>query len=188
MTVEEIFGKISTHMLNGVMVHEQLANYYDFLGLCGYKKCHEYHFYSESISYRNICNFYISTFNKLISEQIPDTSSVIPQSWYRYGRFDVDINTKKNAIQTGLNKWVNWERDTKKFYESMYKELINIGEINAAIMVSKLVEDVSSELKCAEQYLLNKEMIGYNMSDIIAEQDCERDMYSKKICKLFRKK
>ena len=55
-------------------------------------------------------------------------------------------------------------------------------------MVSKLVEDVSSELKCAEQYLLNKEMIGYNMSDIIAERDCERDMYSKKICKLFRKK
>lgn len=70
----------------------------------------------------------------------------------------------------------------------MYNELINIGEVNAAIMVSKLIEDVSSELKCAEQYLLNKEMIGYNMSDIIAEQDCEKDMYSKKICKLFGKK
>ena len=76
----------------------------------------------------------------MISEQIPDTSSVIPQSWYRYSRFDVDINTKKNAIQTGINKWVNWERDTKKFYESMYKELINIGEVDAAIMVSKLIE------------------------------------------------
>lgn len=60
--------------------------------------------------------------------------------------------------------------------------------INAAIMVSKLIEDVSSELKCAEQYLLNKEAIGYNMSDIIIEQDCEKDMYSKKICKLFGKK
>lgn len=188
MTVEEIFGRISTHMLNGVMVHEQLANYYDFLGLCGYMRCHEYHFYSESISYRGICKFYMSTYNKLINEQNPNISSVIPQSWHRYGRFDVDANTKKNAIQAGLNKWISWERDTKTLYESMYKELINIGEIDAAIMVSSLVEDVSSELKCAEQYLLNKEMIGYNMSDIIAEQDCEESTYSKKICKLFSKK
>ena len=188
MTVEEIFSKISTHMLNGVMVHEQLANYYDFLGLYGYRKCHEYHFYSESISYRGICKFYISTYNKLISEQIPNTSSVIPQPWYKYKRFDVDVNTKKNAIQLGLSKWVNWEKETKAFYESMYMELIGIGEVDAAIIVSSLVEDVSFELKCAEQYLLNKEMIGYNMSDIIAEQEYEENMYSKKIFKLFSKK
>ena len=166
MTVEEIFGKISTHMLNGVMVHEQLANYYDFLGLCGYKKCHEYHFYSESISYRDICSFYISTYNKLISEQIPDTSSVIPQSWYRYSRFDVDINTKKNAIQTGLNKWVNWERDTKKFYESMYKELINIGE--GSLYFSKLFKI-------------------FNSSNAVPSVIIQINL-AKKICKLFGKK
>lgn len=188
MTVEEIFAKISTHMLDGIMVHEQLANYYDFLGLCGYKKCHEYHFYSESVSYRNICSYYISTFNKLISEQIPNTASIIPQSWYRHNRFDVDINTKRNAIQSGLNKWISWERETKTLYQSMYRELMVIGEIDAANMVSKLVDDVSSELKSAEQYLLNKELVGYNMSDILYEQDCEKDMYSKKICKLFCEK
>lgn len=188
MTVEEVFTKISTHMLNGIMIHEQLANYYDFLGLCGYKKCHEYHFYSESISYRKICSYYISTYNKLISEQIPNTASIIPQSWYRHNRFDVDSNTKRNAIQSGLNKWVGWERETKTLYQSMYKELIDIGEVDAANMVSKLVDDVSSELKSAEQYLLNKELVGYNMSDILDEQDCEVDEYEKKISKLFGKK
>ena len=188
MTVEEVFTKIATHMLNGIMVHEQLANYYDFLGLCGYKKCHEYHFYSESISYRKICSYHINTFNRLISEQIPNTASIIPQSWYRHNRFDVDSNTKRNAIQSGLNKWVNWERETKTLYQSMYKELIDIGEIDAANMVSKLVDDVSSELKSAEQYLLNKELVGYNMSDILDEQDCEVEEYEKKIGKLFGKK
>ena len=31
MTVEEIFRDLSAHMVKGVMIHEQLADYYDFL-------------------------------------------------------------------------------------------------------------------------------------------------------------
>lgn len=30
------------------------------------------------------------------------------------------------------------------------------------------------------QYLLNKELVGYNMSDILDEQDCEVEEYEKK--------
>ena len=46
MTIEEIFGRISQHMIRGMMTHDQLASYYDFLGLRGYKRCHEYHYFS----------------------------------------------------------------------------------------------------------------------------------------------
>ena len=35
MTVEEIYAELSAHMIKGIMMHEQLANYYDFLGLEG---------------------------------------------------------------------------------------------------------------------------------------------------------
>ena len=33
MTVEEIFKELATHALKGMMVHEEMCNYYDFLGL-----------------------------------------------------------------------------------------------------------------------------------------------------------
>ena len=51
MTVEQIFSEIINHMVKGLMVHEHLANYYDFLGLQGYRQCHEYHYKEESCSY-----------------------------------------------------------------------------------------------------------------------------------------
>jgi hypothetical protein len=44
MTVEEVFKSIAERQLQGLMMHEDLANYYDFLNLHGYKKCQEYHF------------------------------------------------------------------------------------------------------------------------------------------------
>lgn len=59
MTVEEIFSKISAHMIEGMMFHEQMCNYYDFLGLHGYKRCHEYHYLCETIEHRKLERFYI---------------------------------------------------------------------------------------------------------------------------------
>ena len=40
MTVDEIFSKLSGHMIKGLMIHDQMSDYYDFLSLRGYKRCH----------------------------------------------------------------------------------------------------------------------------------------------------
>jgi len=39
MTVEEIFNKIASHMLEGLKYHDEMAKLYDFLGLYGYSIC-----------------------------------------------------------------------------------------------------------------------------------------------------
>lgn len=117
MTVIEIFSELSDHMLEGLMTHEQLANYYDFLGLSGYKKCHEYHFYDEMLGYRKVQNYFINHYNKLIPESIRDFSNIIPAAWYEVARKDVDAATRSAAVKTGMELWVKWEQDTKKFYE-----------------------------------------------------------------------
>lgn len=170
MTVEQIFQKIIDHMVKGLMVHEQLANYYDFLGLSGYKKCHEYHYYKESCEYRELYHFYISTYNRLLPEMQFDNPNVIPSSWIGYTRQMVDTKTKRNAIQEGLNKWVSWETETKAMLEQMYKELIAIDEVYAASKISEMICDVAKELKTAEQYQLNKIANGYDIVSIIEEQ------------------
>ena len=54
MTYEEIFSNISAHMIKGIMFHAQMADYFDFLGLKGYKRLHEYHYFDESIMFRKL--------------------------------------------------------------------------------------------------------------------------------------
>lgn len=168
------------------MTHESLANYYDFLGLEGYKRCHEYHYLAETMNYRSLCRYFINHHNMLIPDTRIETPSVIPDSWYSHKRQDVDTTTKRNAVQAGLEKWVEWEKSTKDLYEKMYKELMDIGEVASAIKVQCFVCDVDKELKKAERYKLNKESIGYDMNEIIAEQKSKHKKYQKKCEKELR--
>ena len=185
MAVEDIFSRLANHMIKGLMTHEELANYYDFLGLGGYKRCHEYQFYAESKSYRRICKYFINHYNKLIPEMYVETPSIIPDNWYRYTRQDVDTNTKRNAVRNGLSLWISWERDTKQFYQSIYRELMDTEEVASACVVAELIEDVDCELKKAERYQLNKEAIDYNIEGIIAEQNELHNKYKCKMKSLF---
>ena len=180
MSVEEIFTALSSHMTKGVMFHEQMADYYDFLNLHGYKRCHEYHYFSQSCAYRGVCRYFINHHNRLIPEMPVDSSSIIPQSWFNYARQDVDMETKRNAVKNGLQLWVNWERQTKQLYESMYKQAFNMNQIASACKIKELIKDVDQELKKAERYHLNKMAINYDMTQIIAEQKSKHDKYKKK--------
>lgn len=181
MTVEEVYSKIATHMIEGIMIHDQLTTYYDFLQLKGYKRCHEYHYLCENIAYRGINRYYTNHHNKMIEiEQIPNPG-LIPSGWYKYTRHDVDPNTKRNAVKVGLEKWVEWESSTKKLYEKMYSELIAIGEVASAFKIKELIEDVDNELKCAERKLINAKAVDYNLSDILNEQESEHKKYKIKM-------
>ena len=121
MTLEEIYRDLSAHMIKGLMVHDELANYYGFLGLDGYRCCHEYHYMAENCGYKKLNKYFIHHHNKLIPYKDIDNPNVIPDSWYRYAREDVDNATKENAIKRGLSIWLEWEKETKRLYQNMYK-------------------------------------------------------------------
>ena len=181
MTVEEIYSKIANHMIKGMMTHEQLANYYDFLGLEGYKRCHEYHYIKETCEYRSLCRYFINHHNKLIPYSDVENPNIIPSAWYSHIRDDVDTTTKRNAVKSGLTVWVNWEKETKKLYEDMYNELIKIGEVASAFKVKELICNVDCELKKAERYHLNKKATDYDILLIIEEQHKKHEKYRKKM-------
>lgn len=181
MTIEEIFIKTVEHMLKGVMIHDELANYYDFLGLQGYKKCHEYHGMAETHNYRKIMHYYITRFNKFLPEPKVEPAGIIPASWNGYTRQQVDTKTKQSAVKAGLEKWISWEKETKLFYSNMYQELLNINEVSSALEFEKLICDVDCELKKAEQYQLNKIATNYDITNIISDQHKKHKKYKKQI-------
>lgn len=184
MTVEEIYSKILQHMIKGLMFHEQMSNYYDFLGLKGYKRCHEYHYLEENCAMRTLNRYFINHHNKLIPKLDVSDPEIIPNSWYKYSRQDVDNGTKKNAVKNGLTLWREWETETKELYEKMYKELIDIDEVASAMKIKELICDVNCELKKVERYQLNKKATDYDLIDIIEEQHKKHEKYRHKMKKI----
>lgn len=181
MTVEEIFSQLVAHAIEGLMVHAQMAEYYDFLGLKGYEKCHEYHYFSESCNYRNMCEYYIRHFNKLPMELPFNDPKIIPETWYKYNRLDVDAATRKSSVIAGMTKWVDWETKTKHLYEQMYIELMALNQVAAALEVKKYIECTDDELASAYQKHIDRKAIDYDISSIMNEQDELYKKYKKKL-------
>ena len=185
MTVEEIFNQLASHMIEGMMIHDALSKGYDFLGLCGFAKAHEYHHIAETKGYQCLLHYYSTHYHKLLeSKNIPEPD-IIPSSWYKYTTMDVDTNTKRQAVKTMMEKWVQWERDTKALYEKMYTELWALGEIAAANKINCYICDVTDELKHAEKKWIKLTTLEYNINSIISWQKPMYKKYKEKLEHLF---
>ena len=181
MTEEEIFSQLAQHMIEGLMVHSQLSDFYNFLGLKGFAKCHEYHFYCENGGYRKLVDYYMKHYHKLVVETPFSNPDVIPENWYNFTKQQVDSNTRKTSIQTGFERWVKWEKDTKKLLESMYNELVKINEIASANEISCFINDVDEELTFAQEKLLCYKAIDFDIVEIMSRQEDLYKKYEKKI-------
>ena len=181
MTIEEIFNKIATHMIEGIMYHDEFAKIYDFLGLWGYARCQDYHHFEEEQGYRQLSLYYATHYFKLLQIEEITKPKIIPETWYKYTAQAVDASTKQKTIKELMTKWVEWERSTKKLYQEMRQELAALNELDAAMKIDHYIYDVSKELSNVEQQLLDLEAINYDMSVIIPEQKSLQHKYKKKL-------
>lgn len=170
MTAEEIFARLKAHALEGMVFHDEMSRYYDFLGLTKYRDCQRKHYEEETEGYICLNEYYMNHFGRFIPKSPMERPDVIPDSWYGYSRHDVDTGTKTSAVKTATKKWVEWEKTTKDLYEELCGELLECGEVAAAHFVAKFVKDVDYELAEASKEHIRLESVGYDLSLIISEQ------------------
>ena len=173
----EVFNEISRRMIKGVMFHAQMADYFDFLNLHGLKRWSEYQFLSESAELRGLHRYAINHLGKLINDGDVSGTEYIPSSWYSSTRQQVDSSTRKQAVKEALEKWYNWEKETKEFYERQFKILTDNYKIASANKVNSIICDVDQELKKVCRKLLEYKAVDYDMDYIMFEQDAMHNHY-----------
>ena len=181
MEIGEIFKKLSDRMVSGVMLHEQQADLFDFLNLHGYKRMSEYNAKCEMKSYRKIHRYYINHYNKLIEEDVIENPNIIPMSWYKYARQDVDTNTKRTYVRENVEKLYKWEKETKELYENLYIEALDIGEAAAANKIMCLIHKVDKELKYVTRLHIDLVNVDYDFSYILGCQQQMHDWYKERM-------
>lgn len=179
-TAGEVFAKISTRLIEGMMLHDRMADYYDFLGLMGFKRMHEYKFLKDSVELRGVRRYYINHFNMLLTDQASAPEWNIPASWFDHYRIDVGSETKKNAVKSGVEKWCEWEHESKHLYETCYRELCESDEIAAACKIKELIMRADMAAKCADRLLIRLKGMDYDMPTITIMQDEIHSEYDEK--------
>lgn len=180
-TAEEIFAQIKNRKIAALMFHGQMADYFDFLSLHGYKRLHEYQYFEESAEFRRISRYYINHHGKLLPEGFEGEINPIPTAWLTANRMAVGKSTKQKAVEDGFNMYREWESDAKAAYERYAARLRELGHEADAIFVDGFVKDVGHELKCIDRIILDLISAGYDMVYIVESQKEIHDKYKKKL-------
>lgn len=68
--LQTLYSELMNRMKQGVEMHDQLSDYYSFLNLPGYQKCHEYQMLCELLTYRKAKDAYMREFNQLVQPNL----------------------------------------------------------------------------------------------------------------------
>lgn len=171
MTKEEIFAGISAHQIKGVMMHAQMSECFGFLNLHGWKKLHKHRMREELKDYCRVRAFYICEYGVLLQDKKVEDPEVIPASWHGKAHSDVDTSAKRRAVRDKVRQWADWEKETKKLYESYYTQLGYLSDTAAMRMLCDMIHETSKEVKTTEKMLLELEDVDYDMCAIYQMQD-----------------
>lgn len=180
MTSEDIFGAIHDRQISALMFHSQMADLFDFLGLMGFKRMHEYQYLAESAEHRGLCRYYTNHHNKLLVGEHPQGPKVIPLEWGQYTRFDVTPQVRKQAVEKAFNEYREWESDTKKIYSEYSKALMNLGCVADALKINEYIKDVDQELKHLDRMLIKLKAISFDAVGIMDMQEGLHEHYREK--------
>lgn len=177
---EEIYLKLDEHMQKALGIHEQLADYFCFLGLQGFKRKLEYQYMCEVAGKRKLHHKYINMHHKIIPMRQVEVPRIIPSDWSRYTTNDVNDNVLPKFVKSAMTQYKEWEERTKQLYEEVWQECINYGMTADAEYISDLVEDVTKEIKKVNRMCEQLNGTGYDSVAIHNMQDKYHEKYKKK--------
>lgn len=180
-SVDDVFAEINSRQIAALMMHDQMADYFDFLGLSGYKRLHLYQYFAESKERRDVAHYYINHHGKLIPDRFEGNVQMIPESWRSANRMSVGKSTKQKAVEDGFSVYLGWEQATKDVYQKYATALREQGYVADAIFVDRLVEDVDNELERLERIITDLITSGYDPVYILESQKELHDKYKKKM-------
>lgn len=180
MSEEDIFMAIRDRQISALMFHSQMADLFDFLGMMGFKRMHEYQYFSESAEYRGTCRYYTNHHNKILIEGHPKGLEVIPEEWGQYTRFNVTPSVRKQAVERSFNRYREWESETKELYSQYSIALMNLGCVADFNRVCELITDVDQELKYLDRILLKLKAISFDAIGMMDMQEELHEHYAEK--------
>lgn len=181
MTREEIFSAISARQIEGIMLHDQMAQCFTFLHLDGYKRLQEFRFMDEAAEHRSMVRFYIERYNRLIPGAHANNPAILPESWMGRTRLEVDTSTKRMAVRDMFKRWVNWESSTLSSLQAHAQILYNSGDVVGADYIGRMAKDVADELKTATGMMIDLDAVDYDMAVILDSQPALHRKYKHKL-------
>lgn len=178
--LEDVYLKVDERMCKALNFHEQLADYFCFLGLQGFKRMCEYQYMKECAEKRKVHKRYIDMHHKILPTVGCTGMNIIPKEWERHTTHDIDDSVIPKYTKTALKTYYDWEVETKEIYKELCNKLLQMGEHSDYEFLKELVLDVEKEIKKIMRLYENLNGTGYDVNAIQSMQDKYHEKYKKK--------
>lgn len=177
---KDVYSMVNARQVGALMFHDEMADLFDFLGLRGFKRMHEYQYFVESAEHRALKRYYLNHHGMLLADTNIKEVSVIPDDWSQYCRWDVTPAIRKQSVQKALQQYKDWECETKELYGKCASKLLMWGKIADFNKINDLVKDVDMELKYLERLCLELSSVDYDGAYLQVMQDKLHEKYKEK--------
>ena len=185
---EEIYSKIDEHIQKALCFHEQLADYFCFLGLQGFKRMLEYQYMKECADKRKLHHKYIEAHHKILPVKQVQTPMFISNDLRRYTTKDINDSVLPKFVRAALNEYQVWEEKTKDLLEEQCEKLNTMGMVADYEYIKEMLMGVENELKKVERMEEKLNGTGYDVNMIHTMQDKYHEKYKQKYNERFTKK
>lgn len=187
-TAEDIYTAISERMCKALAFHEQLADYFCFLGLQGFKRMLEYQYMKECAEKRKVHHHYIDIHKRVIPVKQVTTPVFIPKEFSRYTTLEMDDSVIPKFVRSALKEWHDWEEETKDIFEEQCTVAKSMDMIADEEYIKELVLDVTKEIKKVARIIEKLNGTGYDVTMIHGVQDKYHEKYKDKYNERFTNK
>lgn len=181
MKCQEIFEKINEHQVEAVDFHCQMVSLFDFLGLEGFEKMHEYRFIDESLEHMKTKREFMDRHQRLLKDGSRKGMKYIDEEWFSASRCDVPTQVREKSVEEAMNQYEKWEEETKDYYEDCATKAMEAGCHSEYRIIEELIKDVDEELKHIHKLVNELKGVGYDSEYIYKMQEPLEEKYERKI-------
>lgn len=182
---DEAYEMLDEQMCRALSFHSQLADYFCFLGLQGFKRMAEYQYMKECAEMRKLHRRYIDNHGRVLKTKNITKPNIIPSGWSQYTTKDISDNVMPKFAKQGLEDWYEWEKAAKEVYEDVCDMLMNAGLHADCEYVKELLEDAEKECKKVMRLMERLNGTGYDVTAVHGMQDKLHEKYKKKYTDRF---
>ena len=142
----DVIRVVVNNMIEGIMFHNQMIQYFEYLGLKGFSDLQKIRFEGENKDLVELQRYVIDTYGVVVGETNPDSRSYIPAEWGEELRERIDVDNRKDYVRFGIETWKYWEDKSKKVYGNAYFNLNDLRDAGGSERILKVVEGTEKEL------------------------------------------
>lgn len=170
-TCIELLQIVIKRKLLGVMIHDDMQNYFDFLDTHGFKREQEIRTFDEMAEFKGLCRYLINNHDKMPDKDV-ESIDIAPLDIKKYtSRMSVPVDMKKQMLKKLFETWLEWEKETSELFEEITTLLAKTNHNVDAVKVRELLKGSRNEIKYVERRLIEYNNVEWDLHHIYCIQD-----------------